>query len=97
MDVIAMSDGFDPSDLLIDSDGDSEGVVSRVTSFLGVQREAHVCPECNVACVESTTYDPGRAAFDGGESPSWECPSCGRHFVREDGDEGLTLDLYGRE
>lgn len=92
-----MSDGFDPSDLLIDSDDDSGGVVSMVTSFLGIQREAHVCPECNTGCVESMTYDAGRAAFSGGESPSWECPECGSHYVREDGDEGLTLDLYGRE
>jgi len=80
-------------DLLI---GEGDGVVSAVTSFLGVEREAHVCPACNVACEESTTHDPQRMAFDGGESPSWYCDSCDTHFVREARDGSHTMDLYGR-
>jgi len=86
---------MDPTDLLI-GDGD-EGVTTRIREFLGVQREAHVCPECNVACRESATHDPNRAAFDGGSSPSWECPECSTHFVREVSDESHGMDLYGRE
>lgn len=87
-------DGFNPSDLLIDDDG--EGVVAKFTEFLGIRREAFVCPECNVACEEARTFDPGRAAFDGGESPCWRCPECSREFVREVDDSGFVLDLYGR-
>ena len=37
-----------------------------------------------------------RMAFDGGSSPSWECPNCSTHYVREVDDESHTLDLYGR-
>lgn len=96
MGVIPMSDdGFNPSDLLINDDGD--GVVSRVTSFLGIQKEAYVCPECNTVCEEAMTYNPASAAFDGGRCPCWRCESCGREFVRERDDSGLSLDLYGRE
>jgi len=71
--------------------------VREFTEFLGVQRESHVCPECNVACRESSTHDPKRAAFDGGSSPSWECPECSTHYVREVSDDSHTLDLYGRQ
>jgi len=80
-------------DLLI---GEGDGVVSAVKSFLGVERERYVCPECNVACEESRVYDPQRAAFDGGDSPSWYCDSCESHYVREADDSSHTLDLYGR-
>ena len=80
------------------SDAISDGVetVRKATSFLGVKRERFVCPKCNEACNESRTHDVARAAFDGGSSPSWECPECETHFVREVDDESHTLDLYGR-
>jgi len=71
--------------------------VREFTEFLGVEREAHVCPECNVACQEAATHDPQRAAFDGGSSPSWLCPQCDSHYVREVSDDSHTLDLYGRD
>lgn len=87
-------DGFNPQDLLISDD--SEGVVSRVTSFLGIQREAFVCPDCGVACEESTTYNPDTAGFDGGVCPCWVCPECQSEFVREADDGRYVLDLYGR-
>lgn len=90
-------DGFNPSDLLIDNDDSERGVVSRVTSFLGIQREAHVCPECNTVCEEAVTYNHRTAGFDGGRCPCWKCGECGREFVRERDDSGLSLDLYGRE
>jgi len=71
--------------------------VREFTEFLDVVREAHVCPECNVACQEATTHDPQRAAFDGGSSPSWYCGECETHYVREVSDDSHTLDLYGRD
>ena len=33
---------------------------------------------------------------DGGESPAWTCPECGRDYVRETDDSAHALDLYGR-
>lgn len=71
--------------------------VREFTEFLGVQREKHVCPRCGVACEETHVHDPAREAFDGGESPAWECPECSTCYVREVGDESYTLDLYGRD
>ena len=77
---------------------DGAEVAKRVTrTFLGVQREAFVCPECSVPCDESYVHDPQRAAFDGGKSPAWTCPSCSTDFVRETGDESHAMDLYGRK
>ena len=73
-----------------------ETVRETTRSFLGVERERFVCPKCNEACTESRTHDVSRAAFDGGSSPSWECPECETHFVREADDESHTMDLYGR-
>ena len=80
------------------SDAISEGVetVREFTTFLGVEKERFVCPKCNEACRESRTHDVARAAFDGGSSPSWECPECQSHYVRELDDESHTTDLYGR-
>ncbi|AGM11116.1 hypothetical protein M196_gp22 [Halorubrum tailed virus 4] len=77
------------------SDG-VEAVRETTRSFLGVERERYVCPDCNVACEESRTFDHRRAAFDGGKSPSWYCEECDSHYVREADDSGHTLDLYGR-
>jgi len=92
-----VSDAADAGSWLSDAVSDGAEAAKRVTrSFLGVEREAHVCPACNVACEESRTYDVSRAAFDGGESPSWECPECLTHYVREASDESHTMDLYGR-
>lgn len=70
--------------------------VREFTEFLGVRREQYVCPECGVACEETYTYDPARAAFDGGESPAWYCGECDSHYVREVSDDSHALDLYGR-
>ena len=76
---------------------DGAEAAKRVTrSFLGVEREAFVCPECSVPCDETHTHDVQRAAFDGGESPAWECPECSAKYVREASDGDHTMDLYGR-
>lgn len=85
-------------DILIGGgDDDGGGVVRRFKEFLGIQREAFVCPECGVACEETYVHDPARAAFDGGESPAWVCPECDGLYVREVSDESHTMDIYGRE
>jgi len=88
-----------PKDLLIDdSDADGgDGLVSRVYSFLGIERDAYVCEDCQAACEPAYAYDPARAAFDGGESPTWYCSECDRHFVRERTEQEHAVDLYGRE
>lgn len=85
---------MNPEDLLI---GEGDGVVSAVKSFLGVEREAFVCPDCHEPCQETFTYNPQTAAFDGGKSPAWQCPECAKTFVREVDDTSHTLDLYGRD
>jgi len=90
---------MNPKDALIGGDGEGggNGVVSRIYSFLGFEKEAFVCPHCEVPCEPSHTYDPDRAAFYDGDCPSWECPNCQTHFVREASDEDHTLDLYDRD
>jgi hypothetical protein len=87
------SDGFDLSRAI----SDGVDTVRETFSFLGVERERHVCPDCDVACDATTTYNPRTAAFDGGESPAWACPDCGRTWHREADDEAHAVDLYGRE
>ena len=84
---------MNPKDLLI---GEGDGAIQSFRTFLGIQKERFVCPKCNEACQESRTHDVQRMAFDGGSSPSWECPECSTHYVREVDDESHTLDLYGR-
>lgn len=74
----------------------ASNATTEFRTFLGVQQEAHVCPECNTACQESSTYNPDTAAFDGGACPSWECPDCGQHYVREQDDNKYSIDLYGQ-
>lgn len=86
------SEGFDLRAAL----DDGAAAVREFRTFLGIQREAFACPDCGVACEETTVHDPARAAFDGGESPAWTCPECQSDFVRETSDESHTLDLYGR-
>lgn len=87
----------DDGNWLTDAVSDGVETVRETTrSFLGVEREQYVCPECNVACEESHAYDTRRAAFDGGTSPSWYCEECGSHYVREADDSQHALDLYGR-
>jgi rubredoxin len=76
---------------------DVQAAVRKTYEFLGVEREAFVCPDCQVACEPTRVHDPRRAAFDGGESPAWECPDCSKKYVREVSDASHTLDLYGRE
>lgn len=86
---------MNPEDLLIEN---GKKVKQAFTSFLGVQREAFVCPECGVACEQTRVYDPQRASFDGGESPAWTCGECERDFVRDVSDDTQhTMDLYGRD
>lgn len=93
-----MSESDESGGWLSDAVSDGIQAITEYTSFLGVRRPQHVCPDCNTPCEETRVYDPRRAAFhDGGESPAWTCPECGKEFVREDGDEMHTLDLYGRE
>ncbi len=76
----------------------AESAVQATREFLGVSFEQFVCPDCNVPCVESETYDIHRAADFQGEAPSWYCESCDSHFVREmDEAESLSGDMYGRE
>ena len=86
-------DGFD-LERAVQSGADA--IRSVTDSFLGIERERHVCPDCDVACDATTTYNPRTAAFDGGESPAWACPSCGATFHREADDEAHAMDLYGR-
>jgi len=85
---------MNPEDLLI---GEGESVTTTIKSFLGIQREAHVCERCNVACEPTMTYDRRRCAFDGGKSPAWYCDECDTYYRREARDGDHTLDLYGRE
>ncbi len=84
------TDGFDLGEAL-----ESNGAVQTIRTVLGLRQEAHVCPECNMACERSHTHNPQTAAFDGGACPSWECPECDTHYVRETDDGMHTLDLYG--
>ena len=84
---------MNPKDLLI---GEGDGAIQSFRTFLGIQKERFVCPKCNEACNESRTHDTQRMAFDGGLSPSWECPECSTHYVREGDDESHMMDLYGR-
>ena len=74
-----------------------ESVSNAYRTVVGTEREQHVCPECAEPCEPTHTHDPQRAAFDGGESPAWTCPECGRDYVREADDAAYTLDLYGRD
>lgn len=83
-------------DILIGEGDDGGGIVNAVTEFLGIQTEQYVCPDCGVACEESTTYNPDTVAFDGGTCPSWYCEECDSHYIREEDDERYTLDLYGQ-
>lgn len=84
-------DGFSLSDAL------DSPAVKTIRTALGLTQEAHVCPECEAVCDRAETHNPQTAAFDGGVCPSWECPECDTHYVREVSDESHTLDLYGRE
>ena len=93
-----MSDTDDTGSWLSEAVDSGAEAAKRVTrSFLGVEREAFICPKCSVPCDETYTHDPQRAAFDGGESPAWECPECSAEYVRERDDGDHTMDLYGRE
>ena len=88
-----MSD-FDPTDVLIDDD--AESVTQRLKSFLGISYEGHTCPDCGVECTETTVYDVHTAAFEGGETPAFECPECSRAWYREDRGELHATDMYDR-
>jgi uncharacterized protein with PIN domain len=86
-------DGFDLSHAI------EEGAkrVRRYKDAFGVQHEQHICEHCDVACQASTTYNPNTAAFDGGASPCWACPECGRNYVRDASTDTVTMDLYDRD
>lgn len=73
----------------------ADAIRTYLTAY-GTEREAHVCPACGTACEPTHTFDPDRAAFDGGRSPAWKCEDCGQEYVRE-ADGPPTLDFYGRE
>jgi len=47
-----------------------ETIEAVTSTFLGVEREAHVCPDCNEPCQETYTYNPSVAAFHEGKSPA---------------------------
>lgn len=75
----------------------AEAAGHAVREFLGVAFEAHVCPDCQTACEPAETYDTARAAEYGGKAPSWHCPDCGTHYVREQTEvDNLSGDMYGR-
>jgi len=75
----------------------AERAVARTREFLGVSFGAFTCPDCGQACEPSETYDVNRAAFHNGNSPTWYCGNCEKHFVRESNDvDTLTGDMYGR-
>jgi len=86
------SGGFDLRGAL-----DNADPVETIRTALGLTQTAHVCPDCGVACDPSHTYNAQTAAFDGGACPSWECPECSTHFVREVSDQDHGMDLYGRD
>ena len=88
-----MSD-FNPKDLLID--GDTDGAVQAVKSFLGIREEQFRCEKCNAPCTKSTTHSVATAAFTQGEQPSWYCAECDTHYYREPSEERYTVDLYGK-
>ncbi len=71
--------------------------IMQYTDVFGVAREQYICEPCDVACHPTTTYNPNTAAFDGGASPCWSCPSCGRAYVRETTDETVRMDMYDRQ
>ncbi|QAS68837.1 Zn-finger protein [Haloferax tailed virus 1] len=81
---------------LTDAVSDGIQTVRETVSFLGVEREKHVCDHCNVACEETFVFDVRQAAFDDGQTPAWECPECEQTYYRETGDESHTMDLYDR-
>ena len=87
------SEGFDVREAVGKG---AEAVAEYTQTLFGTQKEVFTCPDCNTACEESTTHNPQTAAFDGGACPSWECPECGTHYVREGDEETYALDLYDR-
>jgi len=87
-------DGFDLREAV---ENGAQTVAETYRTVLGVKREQYVCEACNEPCEPAHTHDPDRAAFDGGESPSWYCGACDTHYVREVSDESYTMDLYGRD
>lgn len=87
------SGGFDLQGAL---ESGADAVRETYRTVVGTQREKYVCSSCDVVCEATYAYDPARAAFDEGESPVWECPECGKEFVREADESGYALDLYGR-
>jgi transposase-like protein len=86
-----MSDGFNLEEAL-----DQDSVSGAVRTFLGIQYETKVCPDCGVECTETTVYDVHTAAFEGGETPAFKCPECSRAWYREDRQELHATDLYDR-
>lgn len=38
------------------------------------------CPECNVYCYTSMTWDPHMVEY----TESWECRECGQHYRRDE-------------
>jgi uncharacterized protein with PIN domain len=88
-----MSD-FNPKDLLID--GDTDGAVQAVKSFLGIREEQFRCNKCNAPCTKSHTHSVATAAFTQGEQPSWYCEACDTHYYREPTEGKYTVDMYDR-
>jgi uncharacterized protein with PIN domain len=71
--------------------------IARYTDAFGVEREQYVCEHCDEPCQATTTYNKHTAAFDGGASPCWSCPNCGRAYVRDTSTESIAMDMYDRD
>jgi hypothetical protein len=69
-------------DSLPDLSESAESAREGVKNLISWLPDPYECDDCNVYCDATETYNPQTAAFDGGACPAWECPHCGREYVR---------------